>query len=463
MSSSPNDPVQLPAFDNPEAEYAQHPNNRLKIAGVVLLGALAFSGCNNQGIDAEVPDSPLPGSPTTSEITPSQAPENDTKLEMAKAALAEFEPDEAPVLTNFSANTNHEQGAKDAERYLKSKDSRLVLVNFSSTSPAEVEQLAERIEEAVPEVTAGTVKVDVDVVQASPEAKQLYNAHNPNHVFNPGDDKNYGSVMAAAVMPDLNQEYNSIIALTDSHFPQDGTAAENNGGLSLSGGKYADIMDVAGTEPLTTENRTLHELFHTVLRLQHAKTVEGDLGDFASAFPADPSVEQRANLADFLSHAWFKEYGQANIMGDDSALTDTPPLTTAQLDALGAAERELDMPYPTKHHELSDQNPVIFNEQSSTNAVASYTLDELMGLRGRTDQGVNGFLTLDFAQQYYAEGVFGVSVDAVTIDNGTVRLMNMQISSNPTEGRRKQIIDLPNGKSIAVSVTETDELQIAVN
>lgn len=455
---SPNESTQIAVSESVRAEYDRRPIKRVALAGAMFIGALAFAGCNNQEVDA---DDPAPVQPSSSEVVPSVEPDKESELHEAEATLAQFHPDIAPSLTNFSANPDHNKAIQDAERYLAGKDSKLVLINFSKTSPAEAEQIAEAVEGVISSVTAGTVHIEVDVVQASQVAKQLDHRRNPGQIFTPDSEKNYDSVIAAAVMPDINRGYNSVIALTDNQF-QPGSEAEDSSGLSLTTGKYADVMNVSETEQLTNVNRIVHEYLHTVLRLQHAKSVMSEMGDFASAFPHESGAEQRANLAEFLSTATADEYGMENIMGDASRLFDSPPLTTAQLDSAGAAERMLNEPYLIKRSEPNEQAPVVYTEQSSENAIAVYQLDEPLQLQGRTDQGLNAVFTVEFTPQYY-EGLWNVSFDGITYDNGVVNFMNMYLSNDPSQGHVEQIIDMPNGKSISVSITDTNELQIAVN
>jgi hypothetical protein len=449
----PNDSNQIFVNESVVAEYERRSNKRVVLAAAMFFGVLAVSGCNSQDVGAN--DS-APVQPSTSEVTPSAEPDEPTKFELARDALRHFQPDTMPDLEEFSNNPDRVQAREDAERYLEGKDAKLALVNYSSSSPEELEQLASTLEESLPAITASTFTVDVEVVQASPVAKRLYTSHNPNNEFNPEDDKNYGSVIAAAIMPNIN-DFDSVIALTDTQF---GTADDSKNGQTLVGGKYADVTSVAETKPLTLANEVIHEYLHAVPRLHHAKTVMGEMGDFASAFPHDPAAEQRANLEEFLKTAWVDEYGMENVMGDVSRLFDTPPLTRTQLDVLGSAERMLDKDYIVERTKLnSDITSVAYNQESSENAIAVYTLDEMLGMRGRDDQGINGVIDLTFTPHYF-DGTWNISVDGDTLDKGQVNFMNMYISQDPSQGHAQQTIDLPGGKTIRASITDSNGLLI---
>jgi hypothetical protein len=452
-----------------EAKNRQHKLVGLGLAAAIGVSALA--GCGTSEVNAEKDHLP-----TTSVVTetPTSSPEsNVSTLEAARAVLDSFKPAPRPSNYEFADNKDTKRAAKDAEAYLANKQhSKLAIVDYTAMSPAATEQFGEKVAEKIKSVTVGTFKVDVDVYSASDIAQKLYAEHNKSGVFNPRDSLSYGAVIADAVMSDI-KGYQSVIALTDSRF--DPSSGMTGDAVTLSSGRYADLVQFTelekpvlqddgdglaadGTPLYDPSDIAVHEWLHAIPALEHSKTIMNENGDLGGAFPSDPNQPQHANLQKFIQSAHLDEFGGADVLGQTSRLGELPELSTAQLYLTEAAERMLDKPHRIHETDLNKDGYARYTTETNTDTIAIYNLENPLHINSDSNQGINQVTRLAFSPQYH-DGMWSVRFDGLTVDNGTINLMTLNLF-NQSGAIHEQTIDLPNGHSITASMNAAGSLEI---
>lgn len=446
-----------------EPTRARH-NKLISLGLAVAIGASALAGCGGK-VEAG-PTEPSPSVVTTDE-TPSQSPEVPAPtLDEAREALKSFKAPQTPVLYEFSTNADKAQAKHDAEAYLALKDSRLALVNYTDLSPEQAEDFGNAVKERITYVTHGTFAVEVDVYQANDVAKALYEERTTQDGYHQDEVQDYASVVADVAMPEIDEQYASVIALTDSGF--DGKS------FAYYDGKYADVANVyneytdvmasggngQGEEGLLNDprNSAVHEWLHAVARLEHAKAATVNGSDLSGSFTANDDGSKEADLVDFLTDAHVEEYGGGGIMGATHDIgDDLRALRSSELYQTEAAERALGLEHAVTVDSLTETRDLVYGKDTKDTVV---TVDLEGPVTVGNDEN-NTIYQLDVTPMH-DHGEWYVRIEGQTADNAKILLSYIDFYGAPDSGSVPYVINLPSG-NLSIQLLKSGDMQLSLS
>ena len=392
----------------PQKEIIPTSRERLGQFGATLLGsAILISACSQPPAPTEAKQTSQSLRPTTTETKPSP------RLEDFKDIYGECRL--PTTIDSQAAKRLTIEASACMEAY---SDSRIAAINYA-LEPAQARQLAEDIETTLSEVTDGLITPNVEMIEPTKAAKELYRQHNSDGCVNTNDLYAYSSYVAAASMPELNS-YEKVIGL--NQYPdcdgKDFAIAYSNFN------RYSEVLDVDKLVEKATKNNGSYDsavksqiIPNPTLLATHEILHNFGLGHSGAVYPTTGSIESLAadkaiDLSTYLESSQYFEYGAYDVMGQvyHGDHDYIPKLNTVQMHVLEWPQRVLDKPSSLKPTNLSHQSAKFYTT-SVDSAAATLHLNEPLDLP--TETGYNkkiNSIVLTPALRYVGESSSAVSV-----------------------------------------------------
>jgi hypothetical protein len=237
---------------------------------------------------------------------------------------------ETPGYTFYSNESKRELADECSSIY---KAGRVALVNYNVPLPV-AEKLAEKTEYLISAATNDYINLDIHVVEPSQEARDMFQAANPDNCMDLEDTEQYGSAIANFVMPEILNESDYVVGLTpatDCLSPNPHTGRQ---GISspLLGNRFLEVLDAdpAASHPegeMFADDALIltHELLHN-LGLGHAGILQLPRENNPIALDAltyESSIE--LDLDALITTGYYDEYGDSiNTQGNGAmSFSDT--------------------------------------------------------------------------------------------------------------------------------------------